>query len=64
MKARAWYLGENVYSDRLARRIAEETGAVIVGSLYTGSLGKPESEAGTYIEMMRFDVQTMVEALR
>ena len=31
--------GENIHSDRLAKRIAEETGASVVGSLYTGSLG-------------------------
>ena len=29
--------GENTHSNRLAQRIAEETGASVVGSLYTGS---------------------------
>ncbi len=56
--------GENVYSDRLAQRIAEETGAAVVGSLYTGSLGEPGGEAGTYVEMMRFNVNTIVAALK
>ena len=56
--------GENVHSDRLAQRIAEETGAAVVGSLYTGSLGEPGGEAGTYAEMMRFNVNTIVEALK
>ncbi len=56
--------GENIHSDRLAQRIAEETGASVVGSLYTGSLGEPGGEAGTYIEMMRFNATTIVEALK
>ena len=56
--------GENIHSDRLAMRIAEETGARVVGSLYTGSLGDTGGEAGTYIDMMRLNVETIVEALR
>ena len=56
--------GENIHSDRLAKRIAEETGAEVVGSLYTGSLGDPEGEAGSYIDLMRFNVNTIVEALK
>ena len=56
--------GENIHSDRLAQRIAEETGAEVVGSLYTGSLGEPGGEAGSYLDMMRFNVTTIVEALR
>ena len=56
--------GENIHSNRLAQRIAEETGAEIVGALYTGSLGEPGGEAGNYLDMMRFNVTTMVEALR
>ena len=56
--------GENIHSDRLAKRIAEETGASVVGSLYTGSLGEPGGEAGSYLGMMRFNVTTIVEALR
>ena len=56
--------GENIHSDRLAQRIAEETGAEVVGSLYTGSLGEPGGEAGNYIEYMRFNVNTIVDALK
>ena len=55
---------ENIQADRLAKRIAEETGARLIGGLYTGSLGEPGGEAGTYIDMMRYNVQTMVEALK
>ncbi len=56
--------GENIHSDRLAKRIAEETGASVVGSLYTGSLGEPGGDAGTYLDLMRFNVNTIVEALK
>ena len=56
--------GERTHSTRLAERIAEETGAKFVSGLYTGSLGEPGSEAETYLDLMRFDVDTIVEALQ
>lgn len=56
--------GENIHSDRLSQRIAEETGAEVVGSLYTGSLGEPGGEAGSYLDLMRFNVKTIVDALK
>ena len=55
---------EKSHSDRLSRRVAEETGATLIGGLYTGSLSEPGDEAGTYVDMMRYNVQTIVEALR
>ena len=54
---------EKSQSDRLGRRVAEETGAEVIGGLYTGSLGKPGGEAVSYLEMMRYNIQTIVEAL-
>ena len=56
--------GETTHSDRLLRRIAEETGATIIGGLYSGSLGEPGGEAGNYLDMMRFNTTTIVEALK
>ena len=50
--------------DRLARRVAEETGAKLVPGLYTGSLGESGGEAGTYIDLMRHNTTIIVEALR
>ena len=55
---------EKSHSDRLSRRIAEETGARLIGGLYTGSLGPPGGEAGAYTDLMRYNVSTIVEALR
>ena len=55
---------ETILSDALARRIAEEAGSQIVNGLYTGSLGEPGGDAGTYLDMMRYNVATIVEALK
>ncbi len=55
---------EKMDSPRLAERIAEETGAKLVGGLYTGSLGEAGGEAGNYLDYMRYNVRTIVEALR
>ncbi|MDE2937856.1 MAG: metal ABC transporter substrate-binding protein [Chloroflexota bacterium] len=54
---------EKTQTDRLARQIADETGAQLIGGLYTGSLGPEGGEAGTYLEFMRYNVSTIVEAL-
>ena len=56
--------GETTHSDRMLRRIAEETGATIISGLYSGSLGEPGGEAGNYIDMMRFNTTTIVEGLK
>ena len=45
----------------LADEVARETGIVVVNDLYTHSLGE---NATTYIDMMRWDVGRIVEALR
>ena len=56
--------GETTHSDRMLRRIAEETGATIISGLYSGSLGEPGGEAGNYLDMMRFNTTTIVEGLK
>lgn len=60
--APAIFLGE-VESPALANQIAAETGITVVDSLYLESLtdGPP---AGTYIEMMKYNVSKIVEALK
>ncbi len=55
---------EKSHSARLGQRVAEETGATLVGGLYTGSLSEPGGDADTYIELMRHNVETIVEALQ
>lgn len=58
----AIFIGTTV-SPSLAGRIAADTGAQVV-TLYTGTLTGPAGEANSYLELMRFDVQAIVEALR
>ncbi len=50
-------------TDKLAANLAQETGVGVVVRLYTGSLGVSGSGAETYIDMMRHNVETMVQAL-
>ena len=54
--------GETTVTERIARAVAEETGAGFF-SLYSGSLGAAGSGADTYITMVRSNVEVMVEAL-
>ena len=60
--APAIFLGE-VENANLARQIAAETGVKLVDGLYLESLtdGAP---AGTYIDMMKYNVSLIVQALR
>ena len=55
---------EQSHSARLAQRVAEETGAEIIGGLYTGSLSEEGGEAGTYVDLMRHNTTIIVEALQ
>ena len=55
--------GETTVSERLAIAIAEESGVKLV-RLYSGALGDENSVAATYLEMVRTNVERIVEALR
>ena len=54
---------ENVADPRLLKRIADETGAVIGGTLYPGALSGPDGPAPTYLDMMRHNATTLARAL-
>lgn len=54
---------ENVTDPRLVKRIAEETGARIGGTLYSDALTGPDGPAASYIDMMRHNLRTLVAAL-
>jgi manganese/iron transport system substrate-binding protein len=54
---------ESTVNPNLAQQVAADTGVKIV-ALYSGSLGGPGSGAESYIELMRYDVTAIVEALR
>jgi zinc/manganese transport system substrate-binding protein len=54
---------ENVTDPRLAKRIADETGARIGGTLFSDALSAPDGPAPTYIELIRHNVRQLVTAL-
>ena len=54
---------ENVSDPRLVRRISEETGAKIGGTLFSDALSGPQGPAPTYIDMMRHNLQQLTDAL-
>ena len=55
---------ESTINPKLIRQIAEDTDVIIGGSLYADSLGEEDTEAGTYDGMLKFNVATIVGALR
>jgi zinc/manganese transport system substrate-binding protein len=54
---------ENVSDPRLVKRIADETGAKIGGTLYSDALTAPDGAAPTYLDMMRHNIRTLSAAL-
>lgn len=59
---KAVFVGRTV-NPALAERVAQDTGVRLV-FLYTGSLGETGSAAATYLDMMRYNVSAIAEALR
>jgi zinc/manganese transport system substrate-binding protein len=54
---------ENVSDPRLIRRIAEESGAKVGGTLYSDALTDEKGDAPTYIAMVRHNINTLTGAL-
>lgn len=50
--------------NNLVKKIAKATGARVGGTLYSDSLGPPDTPAGTYVGMVRHNVRTVVAALK
>jgi manganese/iron transport system substrate-binding protein len=61
--ARVTFL-ETGANPQLAEQLARETGLTIVSDLYTHSLSEADGPAPTYIDMMRYNVKRIVEALK
>jgi ABC-type Zn uptake system ZnuABC Zn-binding protein ZnuA len=59
--ARAIFVGTTVAAG-LAEQVAADTGTRIV-FLYTGSLSEPDGPAASYLDLMRYDVRAIVDAL-
>jgi len=54
---------ESTVNPKLADQVARDTGVKLI-PLYTGSLGGPGSGAESYIALMRYDVNAIVDALQ
>jgi zinc/manganese transport system substrate-binding protein len=54
---------ENLSDPRLMRRIAEESGARLGGTLFSDSLTDEKGPAPTYIDMIRYNIKALTGAL-
>ena len=54
---------ENITDRRLLDQIVRETGARVGGTLYSDALSKANGPAGTYLDLMRHNIRTLVKAL-
>jgi zinc/manganese transport system substrate-binding protein len=54
---------ENVSDPRLMRRISQESGAKLGGTLFSDSLTDEKGAAPTYIDMMRYNIKALTSAL-
>ncbi len=54
---------ENVANLQIMETIANEAGVTLASDLYTDALGEPGSPGATYLEMMRYNVTVIVQAL-
>lgn len=55
---------ENISDPRLLKRIADETGAKLGGTLYSDALTSEKGDAPTYIDLMRHNIRTLSAALQ
>jgi ABC-type Zn uptake system ZnuABC Zn-binding protein ZnuA len=55
---------ESQFNPKLTKTIADEAGVTIVSNLYTDTLGDAASGVTTYIDMLRYNMQEVVEALK
>jgi ABC-type Zn uptake system ZnuABC Zn-binding protein ZnuA len=51
-------------NDQLAQQLHDETGIAVVTDLYTHSITPPDGPAPTYLDMMRYNTERIVAALR
>ncbi|MEO1257672.1 MAG: zinc ABC transporter substrate-binding protein [Bacteroidota bacterium] len=54
---------ETTVNPKLIKRIAEDNNVAIGGSLFSDSIGDENSDAPTYLDMLKFNTDTIVKAL-
>jgi zinc/manganese transport system substrate-binding protein len=55
---------ENMTSDRMARLLAQESGAVLGGTVYSDALSPSDGPAASYIDMLRHNTTLFAAAMR
>jgi zinc/manganese transport system substrate-binding protein len=61
-KVRAVFI-ENMTSPRMAQILAQETGAVLGGTVYSDALSPPGGQAATYLDMLKHNTTLFAEAM-
>ena len=54
---------ESTVSDRAMQQVVESTDAVYGGTLYVDSLSEPDGPVPTYLDLIRYDVDTIIAGL-
>lgn len=55
---------ENITNPALVEQVASEAGVIVAPTLYTDALGQPGTPGETYLGMLRYNVDTIAEALQ
>jgi ABC-type Zn uptake system ZnuABC Zn-binding protein ZnuA len=55
---------ESQFNPRVARTLADEAGVQVIADLYTDTLGDTGSTGASYIDMLRYNMQTIVDVLK
>lgn len=55
---------ENMSNPQMLQQLAKDAGVVPAGKLYADALSPKDGPAGTYLKMMRYDVEQIVAGLR
>lgn len=60
---KAIFVEQNM-NPQIAVQVAHDTGARVITGLYTHSLSEPDGPAPTYLQMLAYDAQKIVDALK
>lgn len=55
---------ESQFNPKVAKTLADEAGVQIIANLYTDTFGDASSGVTSYVDMLRFDMKTIVDALK
>jgi ABC-type Zn uptake system ZnuABC Zn-binding protein ZnuA len=55
---------ENIANPGLVEQVAAEAGVIVAPALYTDALGQPGTPGETYLGMLRYNIDTVTEALQ